>query len=64
MKIGDKVKTPRFLTVHIAEVFEDTKEAYRQGFREPTYYDNDGYDVLGKVIDTNRMHFAAVRKTA
>ena len=64
MKAGDRVKTPRFLTVRIQEVFENAKDAHTAGYVEPTHYDNDTepYDILGKHTGLNRMQFAAIRK--
>ena len=41
MKKGDYIKTPRFLTVRIEEVFEDMQLAREQGYTEPTHYDDD-----------------------
>lgn len=64
MKKGDYVKTPRFLTVKIEDVFDNVFQAYEAGYTEPTHYtwkNKDGYDVLGKMIGTNRMNFAAVK---
>jgi len=62
MKKGDYVRTPRFLTVKIAEVYEEKKDATRDGYTEPTHYQDEQYDILGKSIDINRMVFAAVAK--
>jgi len=61
MEKGDYIKTPRFLTVKIAEVFEDNKTAREQGYTEPTHYDDEDYEILGKHIGTNRMIFAAIK---
>ena len=38
MKKGDTVRTPRFLTVTIKEVYESREDATRDGFTEPTHY--------------------------
>lgn len=62
MKQGDMVKTPRFLTIRIAEVFDSREEARKEGYHEPTHYDNGEYDILGKHTGVNRMQFAAIRK--
>jgi len=62
MEKGDYIKTPRFLTVKIADVFEDIKTAREQGYKEPTYYDDENYEISGKHIGTNRMIFAAIKK--
>ena len=64
MKKGQYVKTPRFLTVRIEEVFDNMADAHKAGFTEPTHYtwkNNDGYDVLGKSLDMYHMEFAAVK---
>ena len=60
MKIGDRVDTPRFCTVTIAEIFDDKVMAYEAGFREPSYYRGD-YEIYGKSLDCYHMIFAAVR---
>lgn len=63
MKVGDWIDTPRFCKVEIEQVFEDRREAYKNGFTEPTHYRSDPeWDVLGKSIDMCHMTFAAVRK--
>ncbi len=63
MKAGDMVKTPRFLDCRIEKVFDTAKDARAEGYTEPTHYDNDpDWDVCGKHIGVNRMHFAAIRK--
>jgi hypothetical protein len=63
MKKGDYIKTPRFLTVKIEEVFENRKESSKEGYTEPTHYDDDAnYEILGKHTGTNRMIFAAIKK--
>lgn len=62
MKKGDYIKTPRFLTVRIEEVFENAATAREQGYTEPTHYDDDNYEISGKHIGTNRMIFAAIIK--
>ncbi len=63
MQKGDRVYTPRFLTVTIQDVLS-RKQAAEQGYKEPThYYDPSGeYDVYGHVYKPNHMKFAAVRK--
>ena len=62
MKKGDWVNTPRFLNVEIKEVFENISQAYEAGFKEPTHYRSDEYDVLGKSLDVYHMVFAAAKK--
>ena len=61
MKIGDRVYTPRFCTVTVKEVFETESEARDAGYTEPTYYEKDGYKVLGKTLDQYHMIFAAAK---
>lgn len=61
MKKGDRVHTPRFLTVTIDRVLT-REEAYQQGFTEPAHYwDDPDYDILGKHTSVNHMIFAAVK---
>ena len=62
IKVNDKIKTPRFLTVRISEIFETVEEARQNGYYEPTYYLDDSITVLGKSIGVNRMVFAAAYK--
>ena len=62
MKAGDKVMTPRFLTVAIKKVFDSIREAREAGFKEPTHYENSEYAVFGKSIDIYHMEFAAAKK--
>ena len=62
MEKGDFIRTPRFGTVKIQEVFQDYIEAGKQGFVEPTHYEDLEHDVLGKSLGTNRMVFAAINK--
>ncbi len=62
MKQGDMIKTPRFLTVRVEEVFSNMEAAREAGYREPTHYEDSYYDILGKHTGTNRMQFAAIEK--
>lgn len=64
MEIGSYVRTPRFLEVRISDVFKSPEEARKNGFIEPTHYEDKQYDVLGKSIGLNRMIFAGVKKSA
>ena len=59
---GDYVKTPRFFTIKIHEVFENRSDAFYEGFKESAHYDDGIYEILGKSIGHNRMIFAAVKK--
>lgn len=64
MNVGEYIETPRFSRVKITEYFETESEAHKAGYTEPTHYrwqHQDGHDVLGKVIATNRMVFALVK---
>jgi hypothetical protein len=61
MKKGDYVKTPRFCTVKIEEVFENARSARAEGYTEPTHYEGE-YEILGKHTGINRMIFAAIKK--
>ncbi|MDE7244204.1 MAG: hypothetical protein K2O18_09550 [Oscillospiraceae bacterium] len=63
IKVGDYVYTPRFCTVQISQVFASEKEARSCGYREPTYYEG-GHVILGKVLDSCHMEFAAIPKGA
>jgi hypothetical protein len=61
MKKGDYIRTPRFCTVRIEEVFEDETLARAEGYTEPTHYEGE-YEILGKHTDINCMIFAAIKK--
>lgn len=58
---GDRIETPRFLNVVIADVLFRS-DAREQGFNEPTHYEDPAYDIFGKHVGENRMVFAAVVK--
>lgn len=62
MKKGDWIETPRFLKVQIEKVFSSNERAFKEGFTEPTHYNNSGYDIRGKHTGINRMIFAAIKK--
>lgn len=62
MVIGSYVRTPRFLEVRIKDIFESSEEASKNGFTEPTQYEDEQYDILGKSIGLNRMIFVGVKK--
>jgi len=62
IKKGDLVETPRFLKVVIEKVFKSEANARKQGYTEPTDYDNGAYGILGKYIGESRMAFAAYVK--
>ncbi|UQZ87728.1 hypothetical protein C4J81_00320 [Deltaproteobacteria bacterium Smac51] len=60
-QIGDKVKTPRFLTVRIAAIVYE-EDAQKLGFVEPTYLKDRPYNISGRMIGDNLMDFAVVIK--
>jgi hypothetical protein len=63
--IGEYIDTPRFCKVKIAEIFNSTTTALRNGFTEPTHYNKAAYfDILGKNTGESKMEFALVRKTS
>lgn len=62
MKIGDIIYTPRFCTVRIKEIFENKEAARKNGYEEPTYYDDPEWGIVGKSLDMYHMAFAAYRK--
>jgi hypothetical protein len=62
LKKGDMVRTPRFCTVRITKVFTSPDRARKEGFTEPTHYENAEYNILGKHTGLNRMIFAAIKK--
>ncbi|MFA5401265.1 MAG: hypothetical protein WC359_12530 [Dehalococcoidia bacterium] len=63
IKLGDRVKTPRFLTVRIAAMFESVDLAESCGFTEGTDFRDEDYHIRGKHIGENRMVFAAAKRT-
>jgi hypothetical protein len=60
--LGKKVQTPRFLSVRIAAMFENTELAENCGFTESTDFRDEEYHIRGKHIGENRMLFAAVKR--
>lgn len=62
MKIGDYVFTPRFCMVRIEGIYDTIQDARKSGYKEPTYYENDEYVVVGKTLDMYHMEFAAYHK--
>ena len=58
MKIGDRVRTPRFCTVTIKEIFENRKQATAAGYTEPTHYDFENTDGWGYQHTTVMENFA------
>ena len=59
---GAFVHTPRVLSVMVSEVFPAREDARAAGFTEPTHYESDYFDILGKSLGLNRMVFAAAMK--
>ena len=62
LEAGSRVNTPRFCTVRLEEVYETQTEAWLAGYKEPTYYSDPEYEVVGKSLDMYHMQFAAYRK--
>ena len=62
MKVNERIYTPRFCTVTVEKIFESRKEARQEGYTEPTYYNENGFTILGKSIGLNRMVFAGVKE--
>ena len=62
MKTGDSIYTPRFTNVIITEMFDNEESARLAGYKEPTYYKDLEYGILGRSEGINRMTFAAYRK--
>ncbi len=62
IKKGDYVLTPRFCTVKIDKVFKSRENAAKEGYTEPTHFQDYDFGVVGKSIGINRMTFAAYRK--
>ena len=62
INLGDKVQTPRFLTVRMAAMFESIELAEGCGFTETTDFRDEEYHIRGKHIGENRMLFAAVKR--
>lgn len=62
MKAQEYIKTPRFGTVYIQKVFNNKDEAFKEGYKESTHYENENYGILGKSLDMYHMQFAAYKK--
>lgn len=62
LEAGSRVNTPRFCTVTLEAVYDTKSEAYAAGYKEPTYYSDPEYEVVGKSLDMYHMQFAAYRK--
>jgi len=58
-QINSYVKTPRFHSIKIKEIFTSKEDARESGYTEPTNYRGE-FEVFGRFIDINRMDFAAV----
>ena len=63
MEKGTKIYTPRFCTVRISEIYPSRKEAEKNGYREPTYWEDPSgeYGISGRSLDLYHMEFAAYR---
>ena len=62
IKLGQRVQTPRFLTVTIKAMFLDIGIAESNDFTEPTHFRDGDYYIRGKSIGYNCMIFAAIRR--
>lgn len=62
MKKGAYILTPRFLKVKIEKIFRSEANARKNGFTEPTHYQDPYYGVLGKNTGYNTMIFAGYKK--
>lgn len=62
IKVGDYVRTPRFLNVRIESVLLTEADLFEAGYTEPTHFDAPDYVVRGKSIGLNQMVFAAAHK--
>ena len=62
LKKGSRVYTPRFCTVIVKEVFDNELEAKKEGYQEPTFYEDPDYGIRGKSIDMYHMEVAAFKK--
>ena len=62
MEAGVRINTPRFCTVTIKEIFDNEELAFQAGYKEPTYYEDPSYGVVGKSLDEYHMEFAAFKK--
>jgi len=62
MEIGQRIITPRFLTVTIKEIFENRIMAAEAGYTEPTHYEDPEWEIVGKSLDIYHMEFAAFKK--
>ena len=62
IKVGDYVRTPRFCTVRVEQIFTTKEDMYAAGYREPTHFMDPNYVICGKSIGLNQMVFAAAHK--
>jgi hypothetical protein len=60
ISLGSNVRTPKFLNVRIAAMFENVELAEDCGFTETTLFLNQDYIIRGKCLGNNRMLFAAI----
>ena len=61
LTVGDKVTTPRFLTVRINAVYASQSAAETAGYTEPTHFEDPDYGIQGQSIGDNCMYFAAFK---
>lgn len=62
IKVNDWVRTPRFLNVQIEQIFTTEVEMRRNGFTEPTHFQDELFVICGKSTGLNQMVFAAAHK--
>ena len=62
MQAGDMVRTPRFCTVIIEEMFDNETQLREAGYTEPTHFWSNNYVVLGKSLDKFHMTFGTAKK--
>ena len=62
MQVGDIIRTPRFCSVRISELFETEEQLSEAGYTEPTYWEDNTFVVKAKSLDMYHMRFAAALK--
>ena len=62
MELGTRINTPRFCTVTISAIFENSEDAVKCGYVEPTHTKLPDWEIKGKSIDMYHMEFAAIKK--
>lgn len=62
LQVGDALDSPRFCWITLKEVFQTVEDMQAAGYTEPTYIDSDRWDIRGRSLSVNSMHFAAAPK--